>query len=72
MKKNFFLNKDVIYSISLLGYLGFLFIGNILLYIFIYKLIEKYYMKSTILFIIFIFIGLVSAFYNVYKVIMKK
>ncbi|MGL4253213.1 MAG: AtpZ/AtpI family protein [Fusobacteriaceae bacterium] len=60
------------YSFSLLGYLGFILIGNILFFIFIYKIIEKYLFSNTILFIIFLLIGIFSGFYNVYKVIMKR
>ncbi|MGL4934883.1 AtpZ/AtpI family protein [Cetobacterium sp.] len=57
---------------SLLGYLGFLIVGNIGIFIFIYKLIERYFFKSTLLFIFFVIIGIFSAFYNAYKLIMKK
>ncbi|MGL4652855.1 AtpZ/AtpI family protein [Cetobacterium sp.] len=57
---------------SLLGFLGFLIIGNIGFFILIYKLIEKYFFKSTLLFIFFVIIGIFSAFYNAYKLIMKK
>ena len=66
------ITKDVIHALSLLSYLGFLMIGNILLYIGIYKLIEKYFFKSTILFIGLIVVGVISGFYNVYMAIMKK
>ena len=37
------ITKDIIHALSLLSYLGFLIVGNILLYIGIYKLIEKYF-----------------------------
>lgn len=72
MKYIKWINKDVIHAISLLSYLGFLIVGNILLYIGIYKLIEKYLFKSTILFIILVIIGVISGFYNAYTAIMKK
>lgn len=72
MKYIKWINKDVIHAISLLSYLGFLIVGNILLYIGIYKLIEKYLFKSTILFIILVIIGVISGFYSVYTAIMKK
>ncbi|MGL5000146.1 MAG: AtpZ/AtpI family protein [Cetobacterium sp.] len=67
-----FLDKNFIRYFSLLGYLGFLIVGNIGVFIFIYKLIEKYFFKSTLLFIFFLIIGIFSAFYNAYKLIMKK
>ena len=37
-----------------------------------YKMIEKYFFKSTILFILLLLIGIVSGFYSAYKLIMKK
>lgn len=66
------ITKELIKNLSLLGYLGFLIAGNILLYVFIYKMIEKYFFKSTILFILLLLIGIVSGFYSAYKLIMKK
>ncbi|AVQ27829.1 MULTISPECIES: AtpZ/AtpI family protein [Fusobacterium] len=66
------ITKELIKNFSLLGYLGFLIAGNILLYVFIYKMIEKYFFKSTILFILLLLIGIVSGFYSAYKLIMKK
>ena len=66
------ITKELIKNLSLLGYLGFLIAGNILLYVFIYKMIEKYFFKSTILFILLLLIGIASGFYNAYKLIMKK
>ena len=67
-----FFNKDFIHYFSLLGFLGVVIIGNIGVFIFIYKMIEKYFFKSTVLFIIFVIIGVFSAFYNAYRLIMKK
>ncbi|STO32062.1 Putative F0F1-ATPase subunit (ATPase_gene1) [Fusobacterium necrogenes] len=72
MKFDRWITKDIIHALSLLSYLGFLIVGNILLYIAIYKLIEKYLFKSTILFIIFVMVGIISGFYNAYVAIMKK
>lgn len=66
------INKDVIYAFSLLGYLSLVMIGNILVCIVLYKLIERYIFKSTILFIILVLVGVVSGFYSCYKLIMKK
>ena len=66
------ITKDIIHALSLLIYLGFLIVGNILLYIGIYKLIEKYFFKSTILFIVLVIIGVISGFYNAYVAIMRK
>lgn len=66
------LTKEVAYAFSLLSYLGIVMIGNILVCIGIYKVIEKYYKKSTILFIIFVLLGVASGFLNIYKLIMKK
>lgn len=72
MKYIAWITKDVLHAISLLGYLGFLMVGNILLYVGIYKLIEKYLFKSTLLFTVLIIIGVISGFYNSYRAIMKK
>lgn len=72
MKYIKWINKDVIHALSLLSYLGIVMVGNILLYIGIYKLIEKYFIKNTILFIILVILGVISGFYNAYKIIMKK
>lgn len=72
MKYIKWINKDIIHALSLLSYLGFLMVGNILLYIGIYKLIERFFIKSTILFIILVILGVISGFYNSYMVIMKK
>lgn len=66
------ITKDIIHALSLLSYLGFLIVGNILLYTGIYKLIEKYFFKSTILFIVLVIIGVISGFYNAYVAIMRK
>ena len=66
------ITKDIIHALSLLSYLGFLIVGNILLYIGIYKLIEKYFFKSTILFIVLVIIGFLSGFYNAYVAIIRK
>lgn len=66
------LTKEVAYAFSLLSYLGIVMIGNILVCIGIYKLIEKYYKESTFLFIIFILLGVASGFVSIYKLIMKK
>lgn len=66
-------NKDFFRYFSLLGYLGFLMVGNIGVFIFIYKVIEKYFQyKNTILFILFVIFGVFSGFYNIFKIIMKK
>lgn len=65
-------NKDFFHYFSLLGFLGFLIVGNIGIFLFIYKVIEKYFFKSTPLFILFLCIGVFSGFYNAYKIIMKK
>jgi len=64
--------NEFIYYASLLGYLGFVMIFNILFFVFIYKVIEKYFFSSTVLFVILLLIGIFSAFYNVFKLIMKK
>lgn len=66
------LTKEVVYAFSLLSYFGIVMIGNILVCIGIYKLIEKYYKESTFLFIIFILLGVASGFFSIYKLIMKK
>lgn len=64
--------KEFFQYFSLLGYLGFLLVMNIFVFIGIYKLIEKYFFKSAILFIFFVLIGVFSGFYNAYKLIFKK
>lgn len=66
------INKDVIYAVSLLGQLGFNMIGNVLICVFIYKLIERFLFRSTLLFVIFVLLGVASGFYSCYKLIMKK
>ena len=66
------ITKDIIHALSLLSYVGFLIVGKILLYMGIYKLIEKYFFKSTILFIVLVIIGVISGFYNAYVAIMRK
>ncbi|MGY0395517.1 AtpZ/AtpI family protein [Fusobacterium sp.] len=72
MKYIKWMTKDTLYALSLLSYLGFLMVGNILLYVGIYKLIERFFIKSTILFIALIIVGVISGFYNVYMTIMRK
>ncbi|MCJ8341288.1 MAG: AtpZ/AtpI family protein [Cetobacterium sp.] len=67
-----FFNKEFFHYVSLLGFLGFLIAANILVFVYLYKLFEKYFFKSHILFIIFVCIGVFSGFYNAYKTIMKK
>lgn len=65
-------NKDFFKYFALLGNLGFTIMGNILVSLGIYKLIEKFLFKSQLLFIVFLFLGVASGFYNVYRMIMKK
>ena len=63
---------EFMYYASLLGHLGFVMVFNILFFIFIYKMIEKYLFSSTILFISLVLVGVFSGFYNVFKMIMRK
>ncbi|NME36434.1 MULTISPECIES: AtpZ/AtpI family protein [Fusobacterium] len=65
-------NKDFFRYFALLGTLGFVIIGNILVSLSIYFLIQKIFFESHLLFIIFLLLGIVSGFYSVYKQIMKK
>lgn len=65
-------NKEFFRYFALLGTLGFTIMGNILISLLIYKLIEKFLFKSQLLFIIFLFLGVASGFYSVYNMIMKK
>ncbi|MCI6151735.1 AtpZ/AtpI family protein [Fusobacterium perfoetens] len=65
-------NKDFFRYFALLGTLGFVIIGNILVSLSIYFLIQKFFFESHLLFIIFLLLGVVSGFYSVYKQIMKK
>jgi len=64
--------SDFMYYASLLGYLGFVMVFNILFFVFIYKMIEKYFFSSTILFIALLLVGIFSGFYNSYKLILRK
>lgn len=65
-------NKDFFKYFELLGTLGFTIMGNILVALGIYKLIEKFLFKSDLLFILFLLLGVASGFYSVYMMIMKK
>lgn len=65
-------NKDFVKYFSLLGYLGFIMVFNIGIFVFLYKVIEKYFGSNTGLFILFVIIGVIGGFYNSYNVIMKK
>lgn len=64
--------NEFMYYASLLGYLGFVMVFNILFFVFIYKVIEKYFFSSTVLFVILLLIGIFSGFYNVFRLILKK
>ena len=64
--------SEFMYYVSLLGYLGFVMVFNILFFVFIYKVIEKYFFSSTVLFVVLLLIGIFSGFYNVFKLILKK
>ncbi len=64
--------NEFIYYASLLGYLGFVMVFNILFFVFIYKVIEKYFFSSTVLFVVLLLIGIFSGFYNVFRLILKK
>ncbi|WP_211491620.1 MULTISPECIES: AtpZ/AtpI family protein [unclassified Fusobacterium] len=72
MKYFKWLNKDILHAFSLLGHLGIVMVGNILVCIGAYKLIERYWFKSTLLFIALVLLGVASGFYSCYKLIMKK
>lgn len=65
-------NKDFFRYFALLGTLGFIIIGNILVSLSIYFLIQKFFFESHLLFIVFLLLGVASGFYSVYKQIMKK
>ena len=66
-------NKDFFKYLSLLGTLGFIIIGNILVFVAIYKyIIAKYICENPVIFIIFLLLGVVSGFYSIYQQIMKK
>lgn len=71
-KTNLLFDRDVMKSFSLLGYISLILVGNILVYVYIYKVIEKYFFRSNLLFIFMIILGVVSGFYGVYKAIMKR
>lgn len=71
-KTNLLFDRDVMKSFSLLGYISLILVGNILVYVYIYKVIERYLFRSNILFIFMIVLGVVSGFYGVYKAIMKR
>lgn len=64
--------NEFMYYASLLGYLGFVMIFNILIFIFIYKMIEKYFFSNTFLFIVLMLVGIFSGFYNVFRLILRK
>jgi len=66
------IDKDLIGVLMLLGNLGFVFIFNILFYVFLYKLFERFFGFNSIVFIVLIIIGIISAFYNSYRMIIKK
>ncbi|OQY08637.1 MAG: hypothetical protein B6I28_04575 [Fusobacteriia bacterium 4572_132] len=63
--------KNNFYYFSLLGQLGLIITINIGVCIGIYKLIEKFMMKSTFLFIFFLILGIASGFYSAYKLLFK-
>lgn len=65
-------NKDIAYALSIFSYLGLSIIVNILIFVWLYKLFEKYICESTILFIVFLIVGIINGFYGAYKLIMKK
>lgn len=71
MKKFSFMNKESIKYISLLGTLGLTPVLNLVVAIYLYKLFEKYFFKSLVVFIAFIFLAIINAFYSIYKNIMK-
>lgn len=64
-------DKDLLKALALFGNIGFIVMYNILLWIAFYKLYEKFFGFSTVIFISFVFIGIFSAFYKIYKYISK-
>ncbi|MFK4786130.1 AtpZ/AtpI family protein [Fusobacterium sp. MFO224] len=68
----FKLNKEMFKYFNLFGTIGFTIIFSVLLAIIIYKIIEKYFIKSTIIFIGLVVFGVINGLYNVYKMIFKK
>lgn len=66
------IDKDLINVLMLLGNLGFVFIFNILFYVFLYKVFERFFGYNAIVFIGLIVVGIISAFYNSYRMIIKK
>jgi len=66
------MDKDLIRFLLLLGNLGFVFIFNILFYVLIYKLFERFFGFNSLVFIGLIILGIISAFYNAYRMIIRK
>lgn len=66
------IDKDLLHSLMLLGNLSFIFIFNILFFVFIYKIFEKFFGYNGFVFIVLIIYGIFSAFYNAYKMIINK
>lgn len=71
MKKFNFINKDTIKYLSLLGNIGLTIALNLVVSIYLYKLFEKYFFKSLVIFVAFLFLAIFNAFYSIYKTIMK-
>lgn len=72
MKYFNWVNADVIRSLALFGNIGLTMVINIFVCIGIYKLIEMFYGKSSLLFIGLVILGVASGFYSVYKLIVGK
>lgn len=66
------LNKEIFKYFNLLGTIGLVIISNIIFAVIFYKVIEKFFIKSTMIFIVLILIGIINGFYCVYKMILKK
>lgn len=66
-KKSFKYLRDIGYNLSLLGYLSVVFIGTLLLNVFVYKLIEKHFFRSNLLFGLFILLGIYLGGVLVYR-----
>lgn len=65
-------DKDILKLIVLVGDMGFTVAINLLFCVYIYKLYERFFGFSSIVFILLILFGVFTSFYNIYKIIKRK
>lgn len=66
------IDKEILDALILIGNIGFTVVINMLLCVYLYKIYEKHFGFSSIVFILLMILGVYLSFYNIINIIKKK